>query len=53
MAHPDLLRGMCLAALLVLLLAGRRKVVFGDLVHPRAMGGGAGIAILLGASSLF
>lgn len=39
MAHPDLLRGMCLAALLVLLLAGRRKVVFGDLVRPRAMGG--------------
>ena len=38
MADPDLHSRMCLAALLVLLLGGRRKVVFGKPVHPRAMG---------------
>lgn len=37
-ADPDLHRGMCLAALLVLLLGGRRKVVFGKPSHPRATG---------------
>lgn len=37
-ADPDLHRGMCLAAWPVLLLGGRRKVVFGEPVHPRAMG---------------
>lgn len=40
MAHPDLVRGMCLAVLLVLLHGGRRKVVFCDLVHSGVMGVG-------------
>lgn len=38
MAVPDLHRGMCLAALPVLLLGERRKVVFGEAGHPRATG---------------
>ena len=37
MADADLHRGVCLAALLVLLLGGRRKVVSGEPVRPGAM----------------
>lgn len=38
LADPDLRRGTRVAALLVLPLGGRREAVFGEPVHPRAVG---------------